>query len=101
MTENNVSFEIDKDSQELTYVLFRDNWCSLCRDIWYILKEIKSKGIPVYEIDVPKNLDLIEKYSIEQIPTVIIFQKGRIVDFIVGKHSKNKYLSHARLFFII
>jgi len=90
-------FEIDKDSGKLIYVLFGDNWCSVCKDVLYILKEIKNKSIPIYIIDISKNLDLMSKYSIEDIPTVIVFNKKIIIDFIVGKHAKSKYLAYTKL----
>ena len=86
-------FEAQKEYQDLTFVLFKDKWCSLCRDVEYVLKEIIGLNIPVYAIDVSKNTDLLEKYSIKEIPTVVVFKKGRIAGFIEGKHSKNKYLS--------
>ena len=35
-------FEDEKESQDLTYVLFKDNWCSLCKDVIYILKKIEK-----------------------------------------------------------
>lgn len=93
MTEKIAQFEIEKYSQDLTYVLFRDRWCSLCSDVWYTLKEIRDKNIPVYEVYIEKHRDLIEKYSIEEIPTVVVFRKGKIFDYIVGKRPKEKYLS--------
>ena len=84
-------FEFDKGSQDLTYVLFKDRWCSRCLDVEYILKKISA---PIYIIDIAKNIDLIGKYSIEDVPTVVVFRKGRIDDFIVGVHPEKKYLSH-------
>lgn len=98
---NSREFEIEKDSQDLTYVLFKDEWCSLCRDVEYILKEIMHHDVPVYAINIAKNTDLVEKYSIAEIPTVVVFRKGRIIDFIESKNSKVKYLSHLKLFSII
>ena len=85
-------FDLEKDSQDLTFVLFGDNWCSLCTDVKYIMEEIKALHIPVYLVDISKNTYIMEKYSIEEIPTVIVFKKGRIVGFIVGKQPKNRYL---------
>jgi len=93
LNKNSREFEIKKDFQNLTFVLFKDKWCSLCRDVEYILKEIIGLNIPVYVIDVAKNTDLLEKYSIEIIPTVVVFKKGRIAGFIEGRSPKNKYLS--------
>ena len=87
-------FEIEKDSQDLTYVFLKDEWCSLCRDVEYILKELKALKLPVYAFNVAENLDLMEKYSIIDIPTVVVFRKGKIIDFIVGKNPKKKYLSY-------
>jgi thiol-disulfide isomerase/thioredoxin len=87
-------FELEKETQDLTFVLFEDPWCGSCRDVEYILKELRALKLPVYVINIAKNPDLIEKYSIEDIPTVIIFRKGRIIGFLAGKQHRNKYLSY-------
>lgn len=73
---------------------FIDDGCSPCRDLKYILKELKGFGMPVYEIIISENLDLVEKYSIDEIPTVIIFRNGRIADLIGGLSPKEEYLKY-------
>ncbi len=88
-------FEANKEFQCITYVLFMDNWCSLCRDVKYILDELRGMSLPTYIVDIAENPELISKYSIVEIPTVIIFRKGRIAGFIEGKHPRDKYLAFA------
>ena len=60
---NDRQFEIEKDSKDIIFVLFRDPWCSKCIDIEYILKEVDEK-ISIYRLDISSNLDLIDKYSV-------------------------------------
>ena len=91
-TISTCEFDLEKDSQDLTFVLFGDSWCSLCTDVKYIMEEIKALHIPVYLVDIAKHTYIIEKYSIEEIPTVVVFRKGRIVGFIVGKQPRDKYI---------
>lgn len=76
---------------DLIFVSFGDVWCSVCKDLEYILKEIEKKDITVYRINIAENTDLLDKYSIEDIPTVVVFRKGKIAAHIPGLRRKEYY----------
>ena len=60
---------------------FYADWCGPCQAMKPILEELKS-GVgdkyAIIKIDVDKNQPAAQAYGIRSIPTLIIFQKGKI-----------------------
>tara|TARA_Y100000996_G_C22535299_1_gene648085 strand:- start:1111 stop:1422 length:312 start_codon:yes stop_codon:yes gene_type:complete len=77
---------IDRIKDETCYLLFyfTATWCGPCQRVKPIIKEI-SKGVEdsklkVCMIDIDENSELVEKYDIKSVPTMILLlnneQKG-------------------------
>ena len=79
-------------SHKISMMAFVDDNCSSCIKLEPIIKELKDLGMPIYKINIPRNLDLVERYSVDEIPTVVVFKNGRILDHISGLHQKDEYL---------
>lgn len=66
-------------------------WCGPCRMLGPIIEEVandfEGKAV-VGKVDVDNNQDVSVKYGIRNIPTVLIFKGGEVVDKIVGVASK-------------
>ena len=66
-------------------------WCGPCRMLGPIVEEIATdfdgKAI-VGKVDVDNNQQVSVDYGIRNIPTVLIFKNGQVVDKIVGVASK-------------
>ena len=66
-------------------------WCGPCRMLGPIIEEVASdfegKAI-VGKVDVDNNQQVSVDYGIRNIPTVLIFKNGEVVDKIVGVASK-------------
>ena len=66
-------------------------WCAPCRMLGPIVAEIATdfdgKAI-VGKVDVDNNQQVSVDYGIRNIPTVLIFKNGQVVDKIVGVASK-------------
>ena len=66
-------------------------WCGPCRMLGPIIEEVASdfegKAI-VGKVDVDNNQKVSDDYGITNIPTVLIFKNGEVVDKIVGVASK-------------
>lgn len=62
-------------------------WCGPCRMLGPIIEEVASdfegKAI-VGKVDVDNNQQVSVDYGIRNIPTVLIFKNGEVVDKIVG-----------------
>ena len=66
-------------------------WCGPCRMLGPIIEEVandfEGKAI-VGKVDVDNNQQVSVDYGIRNIPTILIFKNGEVVDKIVGVASK-------------
>jgi thioredoxin 1 len=65
-----------------TLVDFFAEWCGPCKMMPPILDEVKQalKGdVKILKVDVDKNPKAAQAYLIQGVPTLIIFQSGKIV----------------------
>jgi thioredoxin 1 len=75
---------------------FHALWCSPCKMQSPILKEVASElgdRVRVIKIDVDSNSQIANRYSVQSVPTIIIFKNGRAVWRQSGVVSKNQLKS--------
>lgn len=68
-------------------------WCGPCKMISPIVDEISSEyhgKLSVGKLDADQNRDIVSEIGIRNIPTLIIYKDGVIVDKLVGAVSKQK-----------
>ncbi|MDR3175850.1 MAG: thioredoxin [Desulfovibrio sp.] len=66
-------------------------WCGPCRSVGPVIEDVSVEyegKMSVYKLNVDENPVTSAKYGIRAIPTMIIFDKGQIVDQITGAVSK-------------
>lgn len=70
---------------------FFATWCGPCKMLSPVIEEISNEltDINFYKVDVDKNEDIAREYGIMSIPTIIIFEDGKVVNTIVGLKSKS------------
>ena len=82
------NFENDVlNSSMLTLVDFWAEWCGPCKQISPVLEEIASEKkdiIKVVKLNVDENRETANKYNIMGIPTLMLFQQGKLVGTTVG-----------------
>lgn len=66
-------------------------WCGPCRMLGPIIEELandfEGKAV-VGKVDVDNNQEISIQYGIRNIPTILIFKNGEVVDKIVGVSPK-------------
>jgi len=76
---------LDASHQQLILVDFWADWCSPCKIIAPILKQIAEEFkdelcIAKLEVDEGKNMKLAGQYQVRGFPTIILFKEGEAVD---------------------
>ena len=70
---------------------FWATWCGPCRMIAPIVEEIANQyadKVVVAKVDVDEMGELAQRYRIMNIPTLLLFQKGEVVDKAIGARPK-------------
>jgi len=95
ITDQNFA-EIVEKSDKPVIVDFWAEWCGPCRMVGPIVEEIGNdfaeKAI-VGKLDVDSNPGVTAKFGIRNIPTVLFFKNGEVVDKQVGAVPKSNLVS--------
>lgn len=89
----NENFESLKNGSLPLVVDFWATWCGPCRMIAPIIEKLAGRydgKIVVGKCDVEENDDLAGEFGIRNIPTILFFKNGEVVDKIVGAVSEAK-----------
>ena len=93
VTITSENFESLKKGDLPLVVDFWATWCGPCRMIAPIVAKLAEKydgKIVVGKCDVEENDDLAAEYGIRNIPTILFFKDGEVVDKMVGAQSEAK-----------
>ena len=70
---------------------FWAEWCGPCRMVAPIIDELATEyegRIIIGKVDVDDNNDIVAEFSIRNIPTILFFKKGVLVDKQIGAAAK-------------
>ena len=73
---------------------FWAEWCGPCRMVGPIIDELSTDyegRVAIGKVDVDSNNDIVAEFGIRNIPTVIFFKGGQIVDKQVGAAQKETF----------
>ena len=81
-------------SEKPVLVDFWAAWCGPCRMVGPIIDELSNDydgKVIVGKVDVDSNQEFAAKYGVRNIPTVLLFKNGELVDRKVGVSPKQVY----------
>ena len=93
VTITNENFASLKAGSQPLVVDFWATWCGPCRMVAPIIAELAKEydgKIVVGKCDVEDNEDLAAEFGIRNIPTILFFKNGEVVDKLVGAQPKAK-----------
>ena len=93
VTITSENFESLKNGAQPLVVDFWATWCGPCRMIAPVIARLAEKydgKIAVGKCDVEENDELAAEFGIRNIPTILFFKNGVVVDKMVGAQSEAK-----------
>lgn len=94
-TDDNFKAEV-LGSDQPVLVDFWAEWCGPCRALGPVVEELADsvgQTARVGKLNVDQNPQAAQKFGIQSIPSVLIFQGGEVVERLVGVQPKEKYES--------
>ncbi len=94
ITKENFKAEV-LDFEGKVLVDFWATWCGPCQMLTPVMEElsIELEGkVKIVKVNVDEEQDLSSQYNVSSIPTVILFNKGQIVDTLIGYKQKENYI---------
>ncbi|NOY60554.1 MAG: thioredoxin [Calditrichaeota bacterium] len=93
LTDENFQEEV-LSSRQPVLVEFSTDWCGTSHIIAPIIKEMNVKfkdDIKFCKIDIDDYEETAKQYGVRKIPTILLFNDGKVVDFIVGVISREMF----------
>ena len=93
VTVTSENFESLKNGAQPLVVDFWATWCGPCRMIAPVIAELATAydgKVTVAKCDVEECEDLAAEFGIRNIPTILFFKNGEVVDKLIGAQPKAK-----------
>jgi thioredoxin 1 len=88
--EKNFSQEV-LNSDRPVIVNFWAPWCGLCKAIVPVLHKVQSEStqpIKLVSVNADGNFKLANTYRLTSLPTLLVFEKGNLIQRLEGFHSR-------------
>ena len=88
--------EVLKSNVPVVVDLYAD-WCGPCHAIAPTIEALSDEfegKVKFVKVDVDANQEVASRYEIMSIPTIMLFENGKVEDSIVGAYPSNVYKQH-------
>ena len=95
ITQKNFKKEV-MQQPGLVVVKFYADWSGLCQMMMPVYNQVAgsySSAAGFYSVDVDNSPELKEQFGVMELPTVLFFRNGNVVDYVAGAVSKNAYIT--------
>jgi thioredoxin 1 len=92
MQITDANFEVLMKDNKPLVVDFWAEWCGPCRMITPIIEELSEEykdKVMIGKLNVDENDDVVTQYGVRNIPTILFFKNGEVVDKHVGAAQKS------------
>jgi thioredoxin 1 len=83
-------------NSEKPFVLdFWAEWCGPCRMVSPIIDDLAKAyegRVAIGKLDVDSNSDTVNRFGVRNIPTILFFKDGEIVDKVVGAAQRSAFV---------
>ena len=90
---NDENFDKDISSQKVPVIVdFGAEWCGPCKQLDPILEQIAHENtdkLKVFKINIDENPLTPQKFGVRGIPTIMLFNDGKLIDTKVGSLPKS------------
>src|SRR5437764_13696869 len=83
-------------SGQLSLVQFKTEWRSSCQILSMIYDDLAKNynGLAnFYTVDFEKEIALVNEYGVTEVPTILFYKGGKLVDHTIGLISKNTLIA--------
>ena len=95
---NDEEFETEVLKSDVPVLVdFYADWCGPCHAIAPTIEALSGEfegKVKFVKVDVDANKEVASRYEIMSIPTIMLFEKGRVEDSIVGAYPADVYKQH-------
>jgi thioredoxin 1 len=95
---NNGEFETEVLKSKVPVLVdFYADWCGPCHAIAPTIEALSNEfegRVKFVKVDVDSNQEVASRYEIMSIPTIMLFENGKVEDSIVGAYPATVYKQH-------
>lgn len=96
ITDQTFANEVEKEDAGTVLVDFWAPWCGPCKMLAPILDEVEAEigdKIKITKMNVDENPEVPGRFGVMSIPTLILFQNGKVVNKLSGLQPKEQLLA--------
>ncbi|MEW4282410.1 thioredoxin family protein [Priestia koreensis] len=89
-------FDNEIRHKEKVLVCFFAKWCSICSTLFPTLENISNDvegKIEFVKVDIDENPQLVERFNIVSVPSLLLMEKGNVTKKLVNSELKEKILA--------